>query len=215
MTTILDIYKGYKIMPSLQKHMLQVTAVASMICDSLDVPTEKDDIILATLLHDMGNIVKFNLSYFPEFLESEGLEYWKNIKNQYIEKYGSDEHKATEEILKEMGRTDKIRLLARQNRFTLFCSHRDSGDINIKIIHYADMRVGPKGVMSYDERMEDAHIRYKDSKSGLSEIEKQKLVSCGKEIEKQIFVHSKIKPEDITNESIASLVESLKGFVIK
>ena len=50
----------------------------------------------------MGNIIKFDLNYFPEFNQPLGLEYWKNIQNEFKEKYGKDEHEATQKILKEL-----------------------------------------------------------------------------------------------------------------
>lgn len=215
MKNILDVYAEYKLMPQLKEHMFRVAAVASMICDSMNVPTDKDNLILACLLHDMGNIVKFKLDYFPEFIEPEGLAYWQGIQNEFIAKYGNEEHQATNSIIKEIGVGDRVALLANQNRFTMLCAHSNISDINTKIIHYADMRVGPKGIMSYDERMLDAKERYKNDHNGIMEIERQKLVACGKEIENQIFAQSKIKPEDITDEAIAPIVESLKSFVLK
>jgi len=57
---ILETYKKYKIMPSLQLHMLRVGAVASLICkntndklaDEFAVGTENyKNIVTATLLH--------------------------------------------------------------------------------------------------------------------------------------------------------------------
>jgi len=62
-------------MPSLQLHMFRVAGVASVICENFKQPEliNQDDIVSACLLHDMGNIIKFNLSLFPQFLEPEGL----------------------------------------------------------------------------------------------------------------------------------------------
>ena len=82
-------------MPNLQEHMLRVAAVASLVCDNFNEPLPKDDIITACLLHDMGNIIKSDLQYFPEFIKPEGLDYWQKVKDEYIEKYSRDEHKAT------------------------------------------------------------------------------------------------------------------------
>jgi hypothetical protein len=212
MRKITDIYNEYKIMPNLQMHQLRVAAVAGQICDSLDIALDKNVLITACLLHDMGNIIKSNLSYFPEFLEPRGLEYWQGVKDEYIEKYGNNEHEATIKIIQELGLSDQITELAGQNQFSYMCQHRDSDNFMLKLIHYADARVGPHGVSSYDERMDEARKRYKNHKNSVEEQERQKLVVCGKEIEDQIFSHSIIKPEDITDESIAERLELLKSF---
>src|SRR3954452_25294278 len=99
MKKVSEIYSEYKIMPALQQHQLRVAAVAAMICDSLP-GTDKETVVIACLFHDMGNIIKSDLSYFPEFVQPEGLEYWEKVKQEYIQKYGSDENAATKEIAK-------------------------------------------------------------------------------------------------------------------
>jgi hypothetical protein len=83
----------------------------------------------------------------------------------------------------------------------------------LKIMHYADMRVGPFGVLSYDERMEEARKRYAN-RTDFQEENRLQLVACGKEVEKQIFEHCLIKPEYINDESITPIMESLRDFVI-
>ncbi len=214
MRKITDIYEEYKIMPNLQLHQLRVTAVAKQICESLDIELDKKLIITAALVHDMGNIIKSDLGYFSEFIESGQLGYWEEVKEQYIKKYGKDEHEATVKILKELGLPESIVELASENRFSLLCAHALGKDLNLKIIHYSDMRVGPYGVLSYEERMNEAKKRYKNRSGGIEGNERQKLVDCGKEIEKQIFAHSNIKPEDINDESVANDIEELKNFEI-
>ena len=78
---ILDIYDEYKIIPALQKHMLRVAAVASLICNNFNEPLPKNDIITACLLHDMPNILKFKWDSLLEFLEPKGFHYWQNIQS--------------------------------------------------------------------------------------------------------------------------------------
>ena len=87
---------------------------------------------------------------------------------------------------------------------------------NLKIVNYADTRVDPHGIVSYDERMEEGRNRYKDrSDNDINEEQRIKFVECGKDIEKQIFAKCKIKPEDINDETVKPIIESLKDFVIK
>jgi hypothetical protein len=212
---ISEIYTEYKIMPNLQEHMLRVAAVASIICDNFDEFLPKNDIITACLLHDMGNIIKSNLEILPEFLEPEGRDYWQKVKNEYIGKYGEDEHKATLEIMRELGAPSEIIELVDKIGFSLLCEHRDADNLIHKIISYSDGRVDPYGIVSYDERMEEAKKRYQNNKDNKrTEEERLKSVACGEEIEKQIFSKCKIKPEDINNETVAPVILSLKEFVI-
>jgi len=214
--TISEIYKEYKIMPALQDHMYRVAAVAALICDNFDGPLAKKEIITVCLLHDLGNIIKSRLEYFPEFNEPEGIEYWQDVQNYYKEKYGADEHKATREIMKELGVADKLIDMINQIDFSLLYNHSDSNDFFIKIIIYADNRVDPHGVVSYDERMNEAKKRYGNWKNlKRTDEERQKLIASGKEIEKQIFAKCKIRPEDINNQTVIPIVSSLRNFVIK
>jgi hypothetical protein len=214
MRKIKDIYEEYKIMPNLQMHQLRVAGVVSQLCDSLNLEVTKETLIITCLLHDMGNIIKSRLDYFPEFIKPEGLGYWQNVKDEFIQKYGEDEHEATVQIIKELGLPERVVNLAGENRFSYMCKHSEAEDLMQKLIHYADGRVGPHGILSYDERMNDANKRYKNHKLSVEEEERDRLVNCGREIEKYIFSHSNIKPEDINDESVAKIIEELKNFEI-
>lgn len=212
---ISEIYTEYKIMPNLQDHMLRVAAVASLICDNFTEPLPKEEIIAACLVHDIGNIIKFQLEYFPEFNEPEGIEYWKNVQKEYIKKYGEHEHKATVQIVRELGLSDRVVNIVDKINFSLLCSHSVSDDMISKIPFYADLRVDPHGVVSYDEHMEEGKKRYQNRKGNFPEEKLQILFECGREVEEQIFSKCKIKPESITNEAVTPLIPKMKDFVIK
>ena len=216
MRKITDIYKEYKIMPHLQMHQLRVAAVASIVCDSLDLKLDKKLIITTCLLHDMGNVIKFNLDQTKSVfgLSDIEVEDVRIVKKEFINKYGEDEHEATIKIIEELGLSEKVRYLAGENRFSFMCKHSKEGDLTQKLIHYADGRVGPHGILSYDERMNDASKRYKGHKLSVHEEERDRLVNCGRDIEKYIFSHSNIKPEDINDESVKEIIEELKNFEI-
>lgn len=214
---ILEIYKEYKLMPSLQDHMFRVAAVAYLICDNFNDPLQKEEIILTCLLHDMGNIIKSDLNYFPEFIKPEGLEYWQKIKDEYIEKYGKDEHQATLEIIRELNinNADRVAELVDAIDFKRIEENLESEDLSKKICQYADLRVDPHGVVSYEKRMEDGRKRYENRPGFGTLVKRDDLVACGKEIEKQIFFRCKIKPEDINNDTVEPIISELRNFVIK
>jgi len=218
MKKISEIYEEYKIIPSLQEHMLRVAAVASLICDNFTEPLPKEEIITACLFHDMGNIIKFRMDIMPQFFEPEGIEYWQKVQEEFRGKYGENEHKATVQIMRELGSRDEVIKVVEGINFLLFCNHRDSDDFSVKIVVCADGRVDPHGIVSYEERMEEGRKRYQNHKStfgAVDENKRQELVACGKDIEKQIFAKCKIRPEDITNESVAPIITGLRNFVIK
>ncbi len=218
MRNILEIYEHYKIMPNLALHQLRVASVISLICKNLNIKVDTEVAITSGLLHDMGNIIKFDLNYFPGFNEPQGLEYWQKVQNEYFEKYGRDEHEATQKILKELGVNQRVIDIDARMIFGNLCIDRDSNDLELKLLHYADMRVGPFGILSFDERMEDARKRYEnklDDEMTREKNRREELLACGRDIERKIFENCSIKPEDITDESIAEILEELKDFVIK
>ncbi len=89
MKTPQEIYTAYEIMPSLQLHQLRVAAVAKLICQNFRQSVNERDVILACLFHDMGNTIKFEPKLMPSVYEPEGVEYWLQIKAEYIKKYES------------------------------------------------------------------------------------------------------------------------------
>lgn len=210
---IIDIYKEYKIPPNLQTHMLRVASVASLICDNLTEQVDKENIITACLLHDMGNIIKFKMDVFPEFFEPEGVEYWQKVKDEYIAKYGPDEHHASLEIVKELKTSERILDLADAPSFIGAPHNAESEDYGMKIVDYSDVRVYPHGVVSIEERFLDLRKRY--VQHGPDTPERTAFENALREIQNQIFSKCKIKPEDITDEVIAPVIEELKGFMVK
>jgi hypothetical protein len=214
MRKITDIYDEYKIMPNLQMHQLRVTAVAKQICESLSIETDKNAVIKACLLHDMGNIIKFTLGYFPEFLEPEGLEYWQKVKNDYIFKYGSNDHAASLAIAQEINVSARIYDLINCIDATVSENIAIEDDWEKKICAYADNRVSPYGVVSAIDHSINAKKRYKNHPHYFSEKDRSLFMKNLFSIEKQIFSRSKIKPEDINDASVARDIEILKDFEI-
>jgi len=203
MRTIQDIYNQYDIMPNLREHMFRVAAVGEMIVDHGNFSIDKDEIISALLLHDIGNIIKFELEAFPDFLEPQGLNYWQNIQQKNKEKYGESEYIAHEMIVRELGMSGKIISLVKSVGFSVMCNNVQSNDWQEKICNYADLRVNPYGTASLNDRMKDGRTRYRIAKKD----ERWDLVECAQQLEKQIFEQCDINPEDITDDAIAGYME--------
>jgi hypothetical protein len=215
MKTISQIYSEYKIMPTLQLHQIRVAAVAKSICNSLVVGIDTETVIKVCLLHDMGNIIKFDLNYFPDFIKPEGLEYWQKVKDEYINKYGNEEHIATKMICEEVGLSDKGLKYLSSIGFSRVKTTFDNGTIEEKICCYADHRVGPHGVLTIEERQSDGRRRYAGRKDKAMTSDKfESLAEAMKQLENQIFSKSNIKPEDIKDDSIENYLDGLKSVEI-
>ena len=212
MRKITDIYKEYKIMPNLQEHMFRVAGVASLICDNFNESFNKKDIIIACLLHDIGNIIKFDLNYFPELNKPEGLEYWQNVQNEYIKNYGKNEYVANTKIAHKIGVSEWVLELINSISFLGAPSNVLDRDFAKKIVSYSDERVNPFGVVSLEQRFVDLGKRYVNHSSHT--FERNTYENALREIEKQIFSKCKIKPEDINDDSVKLQMEKLKDFEI-
>lgn len=213
---ITEIYSQYKIMPSLQLHMLRVSSVASIISDHMEMSVQKEDVLTACLLHDMGNILKFNLDLFPDFLQPEGKDYWQKVKDSFESKYGADEHEATIQIAKEIGVEVRIVDLIDAFRFSEADENASSNDIERMICTYSDMRVEPRKVVSLDERLTDGKKRFKLNKKHIVEDADffNAMAQSLKKMEKAIFNATDITPEDITEEKVNLHIEKLRAFNI-
>ncbi len=214
MKNILDIYKEYKINKSLVMHQLRVASVALVICDSFDFPIDKKNIIKACLLHDMGNIIKFDLNYFPEHNEPEGKEYWQGVKNDYVLRYGENEHHASLKIAEELDLNTRACDLIKMIDSDLIDIIAKESDFEAKICMYCDGRVTPHGVVSIEERSLEAKERYKNHPHNFDEERRIFFNKNLSLIENQIFSHSKLKPDDIDDSTISEILKKLKGFTI-
>ncbi len=210
---ISEIYKEYKIVPSLQEHMFRVAAVGYIICDNISLTLDKKEILTACLLHDMGNIIKFNMDVMPELLEPEGIEYWQKVKDEYVKKYGENEYIASTKIAEEIGVSKEVVELIASLSFFGAANIASGDDFRKKIIEYADQRVDPFGIVSMEERFIDLRKRY--ARFGEDTPERLAFENDIRKMEQQIFAKCKIKPEDINNETVAPIITELKNFVIK
>ena len=216
MRTLRQIYAEYKIMPSLQLHQLRVASVGKLICENVSKPVNADYVILAGLFHDMGNIIKSDLKYFPDFVKPEGIEYWQKIKNEYIQKYGDDSHKAIEKIAREIGLPQDVIELIDNIGFSHAEEVRDHGSLELKICIYSDWRVGPRGVLSLKERIDEAKRRYAAQRtdsdiSGTREEDFAKLLNACIAIEKQLE-EAGFTAKEATDASIAPIMEALRDY---
>jgi hypothetical protein len=214
MKTPREIYDAYKILPNLQLHQLRVTAVAKLVCDGFKAPVDERTVILACLFHDMGNILKFDLMRFPEFVAEKGVGYWQEVKNEYAEKYGRDQHEATLKIARELGLSEQVRICIDSIAFSKAEATLGSGTWEQKICEYADSRVGPHGVLPLDERLREARKRYltRTVKPDIALVPPdrfEEIVQAEHELERVILAQATHAAEDINDAAVATLLGKL------
>ena len=219
---ILEIYKKYKNTPQQEEHQLRAAAAADFICEHITLSPalsqrERGNVVAACLLHDIGNIVKFDLDrtkdIFPELVaKPEDRIYWQNVKQEFIGKYGPGSHNVTMKIIAELGVNERIKELADCVGFEQAEANAVSADFGKKICAYSDMRVMPNGVASLEERMADLRIRYNNHPEGVDK--RDKFESSLRKIQAQIFEYCNIEPQDISEQAIVGKKEILKNFEI-
>jgi len=207
-------------MPNLQLHQLRVAAVGKTVCDHFKEPINTRDVVLACLFHDMGNIIKFDLTYFPDFTEPEGLIYWQQIKDEYVRKYGLDHQTANVAIAHELMLSSAVVGYIDSIGFSNAAEIFGSDSYEQKVCEYADARVGPHGILTIEERFIDGRKRYlrrSDVQArGVSapEDEFEALLDFERKMEKQLFAETSIAPEDINDVSVSPLIEELWEYPI-
>ncbi|HRO64727.1 MAG TPA: hypothetical protein PKU78_00740 [Candidatus Dojkabacteria bacterium] len=210
MMKIIEIYKKYSIPPQLQLHQLRVASVAKVICENLKIPVDTYEVVSADLLHDMGNIIKFDLTLFPEYLEPEGLDYWQSVKNTFIENYGPDEHVATEKIAEEISENKRIHDILKHIGASRLDAVNSSDDVAYKIANYADDRVSVNGIVPFEKLIKERKSR----NPKLTDEFFMQLIDMIGINEKNIQKVCKIDLNDITDETISGIIDELRDFEI-
>ncbi|MCA9397936.1 hypothetical protein KC573_03825 [candidate division WWE3 bacterium] len=213
-----EIYTKYNIMPILQDHMIRVAYVGKTISNHTTVPTETNNIIKACLLHDMGNIIKFNLEVVPEAVEPEGLAYWQNIQNTFVAKYGNDEVVATHTICQELTIPNDVMELVNAFGTRNVIALTQSNDLNKMIVNYADHRVSPYGIEPLKDRIADQQNRIATSlepDKATAKLAARKESDDAKfTLEKMLFEKTDFGAEDIANVSVDTIREEFLAIEI-
>ncbi len=215
---ILEIYEKYGTPSNLQKHMLMAAALSNIICNSWKgQQINRERIVTVMLLHDMGNVVKMNLTkkeYLPP--ENQDISYWRALQNKYIVRYGTDDHIVTYNILAELG-LDKDYLWLVLNK--IFINNEmiaNSNNYELKICAYADQRAGPNGIVTLQERFDELRRRYGNNpQASINHPRAQYLINAAYEIESQILQYTSVDLSQLTNKEISLEMENLSKYRVK
>lgn len=210
MPSVEEIYKKFGIPPNLQEHMQRVFGIVSFIeqhWKNKEAVVDWDMLKRAALLHDLGNIVRFDFDKHPEFLgkEQKNVESWKKKQKEVIKDYGSDDHLATESMLREINTEPQIINIIQKKSFGNSIAIINSDNWPLKILYYADLRTLPWGIGTLEERITD--IRERMPKY-TSRPDFEDLVNASREIEKQIQGNLKISVVEIDEKQLKTSISN-------
>jgi hypothetical protein len=215
MRNIQDIYIEYQVLPNIAEHMYKVAAVADIINSHFKPMIDKKSIIDACLLHDIGKIVEIDLDKFPDFLAPEGKDHWASIKKSFIDKYRTvNEHTATLAIATDLGLNFGALEILHISNFLETLTVKESGEFEKMIALYADLRVGPYGIMPMKERLADLEERYKSHPKSITKERREFIEKALQEIEQEIFKNTDITPDFITEAMCVERIPKLKEIKI-
>ncbi len=205
---IRDLYQEFEIMPQLETHMLRVAGVGQIVAKNWAVPCDTEFITNLCLVHDLGNIVKFDLSEKfnqNKFGMIENIGKWREVQKKYIQKYGENAQTATINILTEAKLEQYIEPLIKEE--VLYFAEAvptelDQANLASVILMYADCRVTPGGVCSYRERIDDLRERYGGVKT-------ETWYDWTYSFEKWMQENTKIDLNSITEEAVKPLFDEL------
>jgi len=199
-----ELYDKYNIPPNLQKHMLRVAALSQILVENWkDKTLNKTSIVFACLFHDMANIIKFDFDKTPLFKEEKKqTNYWESIQKEMICKYGKNIHNATLQICQEISLSEKILYLIEKLEWNNSLDVIKQNDFESMICIYCDMRVGPFGILSIHERIQNLQTR--NSTYNFDFIKKSAPI-----LEKSIQNNMLIQVSSITNTQLNSRFNTL------
>ncbi|MFC1648409.1 HD domain-containing protein [Nanoarchaeota archaeon] len=197
-----EIYDRYKVPMCLREHMKRVAYVADVICQYWKGRALNRDLIVATcLVHDLGNLVKMDfsnpLSVFMLGEEAVKKDEFIALQKEMIKKYGAKEEDATLNLLMEIGVDTRMFFIVQHMTIRRIHEVLELGDNELMICKYSDLRVSPESIVSLEGRFREAKERYQ-GRPGFQDVHNEKWLVAAKEIEKKLFKHMNIKPEEIT-----------------
>lgn len=203
------IYQEYAIPDALQMHMLCVAGIADQVLSAWSgPPVDRRRLMRVLLLHDMGNIVKIHE-------ELAANQQFRAKREVIISRYGTNDHAVSRGIGTEVGLTDDELALMDGKVFVRNDETVASDDFARKIGAYADQRAAPDGVRPILDRLREAQLRYRDKPgSSMNNPRTPMLIDCALKIEEQVMRHCAFKPDEITSDSVAPFVASLRNFTI-
>lgn len=169
---ISQLFSRYQIPVNLEQHLIQVAALGQLICQNwAGSPLNHDQIVSALLLHDIGNLVKFDLNQAwtkailaessaqnPDLPQS--FKAWQNLQTQFRRRYSYNADEANFAIVKELKIDPAIINILRDHTFEDLAVLLASKNWAKMILFYCDLRFSSTGLVAVTERLQDLRARY-------------------------------------------------------
>lgn len=207
------IYERFEVPQNLRMHMFRVAALAELLCTAWNGPAiNKTDIIAVSLVHDIGNIVKFDLETpFGLKLVSgvtvEEIEKMRKTRDYVKSRYGADDHEATQNMARELGVNERLMFIITYGGHSFTDPNLPNlDDWDIKLHAYTDFRVGPFGIMPLGDRFEEFRTRQKArvdrGAKNWSYSNLDAIIKAGVNLEKTIQANVSIPLEQINDKTV-------------
>ncbi len=221
MAKIQDIYDHYLVPSNLQKHMLWTAGIGDIITKSWQDSQNKikaQDVITALLVHDLANIVKFDLSFklATPMDPSRSLNEWRQIQEKFKARYGLKADQANLAAAKELGLSKQIINLLDDHHFKSIPKVIKNQNCGHQITLYADLRIAPTGIVSIKDRVIDLKNRYQavDADWQDETVFKNRLKNC-LNLEQEINQRTKVDITKIKQDELNQIAKNLRSFPIK
>lgn len=223
-TSIVQIYQNYQVPPNLQQHMLRVGAVGKLALDHWQgEKIDKQHILDALLVHDMGNLIKFELDkqQSKKMLKTTkktkaSTKNWKKIQQQMIERYGSNADRANELIAQELSLHQRTQKLLMHHSFERLVEIAPENHWEEKLVFWADLRIAPQGLVSAEARIQDLKDRYEHRDERWADSSLYNLwLKTAITIERQLNQRTSINLQEITQQDLEPIVEQLTAYQLE
>lgn len=189
--------------------MLRVASLGKHICDNwVGLPIQKEDVIWTSLMHDIAKPMSFKLDVTEKFVSSKAeLERLKILKNNLIQKYGTDEHLAMGSICREIGLSNRICSHLENFDWLQAESFLESENWEGLIPIYCDMRISPYGIMHVEERITDLATRTPVTNF-------RQLLHSGQRVQEELQKHVAVTLSKITKDTLLKKEKELLSYKI-
>jgi putative nucleotidyltransferase with HDIG domain len=200
-----QVYQKYLTPKNLQEHMMRVAALAEIISEKWKGKEfQKMEVVWACLFHDIAKPINFDPDSQAQFgMPEEDIFKLKKLQEILKDKYGNNEHQITLKICAEIGLGEKALQIANNLEWSYIPKLLKENDWESLLAIYGDMRIGPKGILTLEERLADLKRRIKEEFC-------EEFVINGKLLEQKIRDNISIDLNVITEKEIEERFEKMK-----
>lgn len=207
--TLPQIYSSYSIPGNLQQHMLRVAGLARLLTNHWQGPKiNKQAIVQACALHDIAKPIDFEIDKQAQFgLSEQEIKDLVKLQQRLKADYGHNEHQIALKICQELGCAPRVGELIDQLDWNNLPELLIKNDVEVLLVVYCDMRIGPKGILSIEERHQE--LAHRETVPNL-----KKRIENGLKLESKLAPQVELNLQQISNEQIEEQAEWVREKVV-